>query len=61
MQDTIQIPLLKPTNEQAELHQLLQQLDAEHDSEDEGIEDYKIGGYHPVHIAEILLNRYVII
>ena len=29
-------------------------------SEDEGMEDYKIGGYHPVHIGEILLNRYII-
>jgi len=48
-------------------------LDKEHDSEDEGIEDYKIGGllitikklvnpgYHPVHVGEVLLNRYVII
>jgi hypothetical protein len=23
----------------------------DNDSEDEGIEDYKIGGYHPVHIG----------
>lgn len=23
----------------------------ENDSEDEGIEDYKLGGYHPVHIG----------
>jgi len=23
----------------------------EDDSEDEGIEDYKIGGYHPVHVG----------
>ena len=29
-------------------------------SEDEGLEDYKINGYHPVHIGEILLDRYVI-
>lgn len=29
-------------------------------SEDEGLEDYKTDGYHPVHIGEILLNRYVI-
>ena len=28
--------------------------------EDEGLEDYKIDGYHPVHIGEILLERYVI-
>eukprot|EP01017_Pseudomicrothorax_dubius_P015205 TRINITY_DN1761_c0_g1_i6.p1 TRINITY_DN1761_c0_g1~~TRINITY_DN1761_c0_g1_i6.p1 ORF type:complete len:755 (+),score=172.91 TRINITY_DN1761_c0_g1_i6:38-2302(+) len=33
----------------------------ENDSEDEGIEDYKVGGYHPVHIGEVILNRYVII
>ena len=30
-------------------------------SEDEGITDYKIGGYHPVHVGEILINRYVIV
>ena len=30
-------------------------------SEDEGIEDYKIGGYHPVHIGEVLLKRYVVV
>lgn len=30
-------------------------------SEDEGIADYKIGGYHPVHIGEVLINRYVIL
>lgn len=23
----------------------------ENESEDEGIEDYKLGGYHPVHIG----------
>jgi serine/threonine-protein kinase SRPK3 len=23
----------------------------EDDSEDEGIEDYKIGGYHPIHVG----------
>jgi serine/threonine-protein kinase SRPK3 len=38
------------------------QEDLEDDgSEDEGIEDYKIGGYHPIHIGEVLLERYVII
>ncbi|CAD8102785.1 unnamed protein product [Paramecium primaurelia] len=41
--------------------ELFHQLDDEHDSEDEGIEDYKIGGYHPVHVGEVLQNRYVII
>ena len=30
-------------------------------SEDEGLPDYKIGGYHPIHVGEILLDRYVII
>ncbi|CAD8164584.1 unnamed protein product [Paramecium octaurelia] len=49
----------KAINEQ--IGELMDHLDREHDSEDEGMEDYKIGGYHPVHIGEILLNRYVII
>jgi hypothetical protein len=30
-------------------------------SEDEGIADYKIGGYHPVHIGEVMVERYVIL
>ena len=30
-------------------------------SEDEGMPDYKIGGYHSVHVGEVLLDRYVII
>ena len=30
-------------------------------SEDEGVEDYKKGGYHPVFIGEILNGRYVIL
>ena len=30
-------------------------------SEDEGIPDYKIGGYHPVHIGETMIERYVIV
>ena len=29
-------------------------------SVDEGLEDYKPNGYHPVHIGEILLGRYII-
>jgi len=33
----------------------------ENDSEDEGIDDYRIGGYHPVHIGEVLQGRYVVI
>ena len=30
-------------------------------SEDEGLSDYKVNGYHPVHIGEVLLERYIII
>lgn len=30
-------------------------------SEDEGIADYKVGGYHSVHIGEVLINRYVVL
>lgn len=30
-------------------------------SEDEGMPDYKLGGYHPVHVGEVMLDRYVII
>lgn len=30
-------------------------------SEDEGMEDYKVGGYHPVHIGEVYHNRYMVI
>jgi serine/threonine-protein kinase SRPK3 len=30
-------------------------------SEDEGMPDYKVGGYHAIHAGEILLDRYVII
>lgn len=30
-------------------------------SEDEGLPDYKIGGYHPVHVGEVFLNRYIIV
>lgn len=30
-------------------------------SEDEGIPDYKIGGYHPIHIGELLIDRYVVV
>ena len=29
-------------------------------SQDEGLSEYKINGYHPVHVGEILLDRYVI-
>ena len=30
------------------------------DSEDEGLSDYKVNGYHPVHVGEVLLERYII-
>ena len=30
-------------------------------SEDEGMPDYKFGGYHPMHVGEVLINRYLII
>lgn len=36
-------------------------FDDQDSSEDEGMPDYKIGGYHPVHVGEILLDRYIII
>jgi len=35
--------------------------DQSESSEDEGIEDYKTGGYHAIHIGEIYLERYVIL
>ena len=30
-------------------------------SEDEGMPDYKFGGYHPMHVGEVLIERYLII
>ena len=35
--------------------------DSNDDSEDEGIKEYQVGGYHPVHLGEVLIERYVII
>ena len=35
--------------------------DSNDDSEDEGIKEYQVGGYHPVHLGEVLIQRYVII
>lgn len=35
--------------------------DSADDSEDEGIKEYQMGGYHPVHLGEVLIKRYVII
>lgn len=43
------------------LDELITHLNEEDHSEDEGIEDYKIGGYHPCHIGEVLINRYVLV
>ena len=40
---------------------LADELDDDNDSEDEGIEDYKDGGYHPVFIGECLIGRYVVL
>jgi serine/threonine-protein kinase SRPK3 len=31
------------------------------ESEDEGIADYKVGGYHAIHIGEVMIQRYVIL
>lgn len=39
------------TNLKDKLKEFLQHIDENHDSEDEGIEDYNLGGYHPVHIG----------
>lgn len=36
-------------------------MDDSDQSEDEGIQDYKIGGYHPVHVGELMNKRYMII
>ena len=30
-------------------------------SEDEGIQDYKIGGYHPIHVGEVMIDRYLVV
>lgn len=35
--------------------------DPDNDSEDEGIEDYKEGGYHVVFVGECLIGRYVVL
>jgi len=35
--------------------------DIDGNSEDEGINDYKKGGYHPVYVGEVLVDRYVLI
>ena len=41
---------------------LAKELETEdNDSEDEGMEDYKEGGYHPVFVGECLIGRYVVL
>ena len=35
--------------------------DDDDSSEDEGMPDYKAGGYHPIHVGEVLMDRYIII
>lgn len=35
--------------------------EGEGQSEDEGLDDYKKGGYHPVFIGEVLIGRYVVL
>jgi len=34
-------------------------FDESDSSEDEGLPDYRIGGYHPVHVGEVFLDRYI--
>lgn len=36
-------------------------FDESDSSEDEGLPDYRIGGYHPVHVGEIFCERYIIV
>ena len=46
--------------EETPLSRLINSNDDDSDSsEDEGIQDYKVGGYHPVHVGEIYNNRYI--
>jgi serine/threonine protein kinase len=41
---------------------LAEEIESEqNDSEDEGIDDYKVGGYHPVFVGECLIGRYVVL
>lgn len=40
---------------------VIRYADSDDDSEDEGIKEYQMGGYHPVHLGEVLIGRYVII
>ena len=66
VQEPIQIPKLDIPEEELEqlgrIGAFAEELDGgENDSEDEGIEDYKEGGYHPVFVGECLIGRYVVL
>jgi serine/threonine-protein kinase SRPK3 len=55
-----------PDSDRAPFEPLSSYLDPEYgdlsdSSEDEGMPDYKIGGYHPVHVGECFMGRYIII
>ena len=52
--------LFKPIRP-ANIEEFHKYMDQEHEDEDEGIEDYKLGGYHTVHVGEVINNRYVVI
>ena len=61
----IQVPKLEIDQEElkhfSRVGILAEDLEEENDSEDEGIEDYKEGGYHPVFVGECLIGRYVVL
>jgi len=55
-------PQMRPQQENSGEPTLYDLIDDPNDySEDEGVDDYKLGGYHPVHIGEIFMGRYLII
>lgn len=54
-------PLINQFQEQGLVGILGEEFDNDSYSEDEGIDDYKKGGYHPVFRGEVLNGRYVIL
>ena len=63
-QDLTETGIQKPAGPPIALKEELSETDLYADSdqsEDEGIADYKIGGYHPVHVGETLIGRYIIV
>lgn len=42
------------------LNNMCHNQEQENESDEQGIDDYKIGGYHSVYIGEVLHKRYVI-